>query len=53
MVRYIPLNCTDAIGKDYTTKALYFKVPSTLKESKKIDLVYTVNGKKYTYHLKK
>ena len=47
------LNCTDAIGKDYTTKALYFKVPSTLKESKKIDLVYTVNGKKYTYHLKK
>lgn len=51
--KVLNINCTDAIGKDYTTKALYLKVPTTIKDSKKIDLVYTVNGKEYVYHLKK
>ena len=47
------IDCVDAIGKDYTTKALFLKIPTALKNSKIIDLVYTVNGKQYTYHLKK
>ena len=47
------IDCIDAIGKDYTSNSLYLKVPLTLKEAKKIDLIYTIDGKKYTYQLKK
>ena len=47
------IDCVDAIGKDYTSNSLYLKVSSTLKEAKKIDLIYTIDGKKYTYQLKK
>lgn len=47
------IDCIDAIGKDYTTKALFLKIPTTLENAKIIDLVYTVNGKQYIYHLKK
>lgn len=47
------IDCVDAIGKDYTGNSLYFKVPLTLKDANKIDLIYTVDGKRYIYHLKK
>ena len=47
------VDCITAIDKGYTGNSLYFKVPLTLKEAVKIDLVYTVDGKEYTYHLKK
>lgn len=46
------VDCVDAISKDYTDSSLYFKVPTALKEARKIDLVYTVNGKRYIYHIK-
>ena len=42
----------NAVSKEYTNNSLYLKVPTTLKEAKKIDLVYTTNGKKYIYHIK-
>ena len=46
------IDCEDAIARDYTNNALYLKVPATLKKAKKIDLVYTINGEQYTYHIK-
>ena len=46
------VDCENAIPRDYTNNALYLKVPAALKNATKIDLVYTINGKQYTYHIK-
>ncbi len=46
------IDCVNAVSKDYTDNSLYLKVPLAVKEANKIDLVYTVNGSKYTYHVK-
>ena len=46
------IDCENAIPRDYTNNALYLKVPAELKNAKKIDLVYTINSKQYTYHIK-
>ncbi len=46
------IECENAIPRDYTNNSLYFRVPSKLKNAKKIDLFYTINGKQYIYHIK-
>ena len=46
------IDCENAIPRDYTNSVLYLKVPAALKNATKIDLVYTINGKQYTYHIK-
>ena len=45
------IDVKSAISTNYTSNALYLKVPKSLADSKKITLVYTRRDKQYLYHL--